>query len=191
MAPSLPLVLIGPMAAGKTTLARALSVRLGLPYAPLDWVAFSPMVLDGFDVRVYEEAETWADKHALRLPHLLPAVRAVLRDFGEYILDFGAGHAHFDEEEEREELAALLAPLPNVIRVLPAADPDAAVRICVERDQERWRRAGYDWDASRAEWHDRYVRSACFRQVAKRTVITGGRSVADCVEEIVAGLHDA
>jgi len=187
--PTLPIVLIGPMAAGKTTLSRALSSRLGLPYAPLDWVGFHAMVRDGLDVRAYEAAPSWAEQHAIRLPHLIAAAEGAVRDFPKFLLDFGAGHAHFDPPEEQARLAAVLGPLPNVFLILPTLDLDRAEAICLERDQARWAKHGHDWEETRAPFHRTYVRSACFRQVAKHTILTEGREIQACVDEMLGLLE--
>ncbi|MEL6341781.1 MAG: hypothetical protein AAFV53_01515 [Myxococcota bacterium] len=182
----LPIVLIGPMAAGKTTLSRALSAALGVPYAPLDWVGFNPMVLDGLDVRAYEAAGSWAERDAMRRPHHLAAVEAVLRDFSGFLLDFGAGHAHFEDGPEQDRLAALLAPLPNVFLLVPSIDPDEAEQICVRRDQQRWADSGQAWDPSRRGAHRDFARSASFRRVARHIILTEGRTVEDCVAEMIS-----
>lgn len=187
--PRLPLVLLGPMAAGKTTLSRAVSEALDLPYAPLDWVGFHTMVLDGLDVRAYEAADVWADRLALMEPHLIAVAESAVRHFRDFVLDFGAGHAHFETEGEIARLEAVLGPLPNVFLVLPCLDVHAAEAICQERDQARWREAGQTWDASRAPYHRAFVRSASFRRVAKHTILTEGRSVDECVDEITSLLQ--
>ena len=187
--PTLPIVLIGPMGAGKTTLSRALSEAVGVPYAPLDWVGFHAMVRDGLDVRAYEADETWADKHRRRMPHLIAAVEDAIRSFPEFLLDFGAGHAHFETEDEQARLRSVLGPLPNVFLVMPCADPAEAEAICLARDKARWAKAGHEWDATRAPYHRAFVRSEAFREVAKHTVLTEGRSVQDCVAEMLASLR--
>lgn len=187
--PTLPIVLIGPMGAGKTTLSRALSAAVGVPYAPLDWVGFHTMVRDGLDVRAYEADETWADKHRRRLPHLIAVAEDVIRSFPRFLLDFGAGHAHFETAEEQARLRAVLGPLPNVFLVMPCADLDEAEANCVARDKARWAQAGHEWDATRAPFHRAFVRSESFRQVAKHTVFTEGRSVEDCVAEMLERLR--
>lgn len=184
MSTTLPIVLIGPMAAGKTTLSRALSASLALPYAPLDWVAFHTIVRDGLDVRAYEDEKVWANRIALLRPHLVAAAEAAVRDFPGFVLDFGAGHAHFTEPDELARLDAVLGPLPNVFHVVPSLDPDETVRICLERDKARWAASGQTWDPSRGPFHEAFARSESFRRVAKHTVVTGDRSVEACVEEI-------
>lgn len=177
--------MVGPMAAGKTTLSRALSVAVGVPYAPLDWVGFHAMVRDGLDVRAYEAQSSWEARHRLRMPHLIAAAEAAVRDFPGFLLDYGAGFAHFDDPEHAARLRAVLDPLPNVIHVTTSLDPDEAAARCLARDRARWEAAGHACDASRESWHRTYAHSPCYPAVAKHTVVTHDRSVEDCVEEII------
>ncbi len=180
--------MIGPMAAGKTTLARAVSAALDLPYAPLDWIGFAPMVRHGLDVRAYEAASDWAARDAIRRPHCLAAAEAALRDFPDFVLDFGAGHAHADDPTDMARLEALLAPMPHVVWVRPHEDPDEGVRIVTARDQARFAAQGHAWDASREPALRAFVHSPCFPRLATMSVVTGGRDIDACVDEVVAAV---
>ena len=120
---------------------------------------------------------------------MLAAAEAAVRDFQGFVLDFGAGHAHFEAPAEVERIEAALGPLPNVFRVTPAADPEEAIRLSLARDQARWAEAGQTCDESRRPWVSTYVRSETIRRVAKHTIVTSDRDVEDCVDEMVALLR--
>jgi len=183
----MPIVLIGPPAAGKSTLAARLAAELGRQHVPLDAVRFYYYLKqDGFSFAEQMSQPNFAAVVAYWKPFEIVAAERVVAEFPDAVIDFGAGQAHYTDPDRRARLEAALGPLPDVVRLLPSADPDEAERICIERDRQR---LGEDWDPSRAELVGDFVRSASFAAVAKRTVITGdGRSVDDSLAELLEGL---
>ncbi len=178
-----PIVFIGPMAAGKTTLSKAVSRRLGRRYIPLDVLRYYYYLIQGMDFLAMFDRPVFADVVEFWKPYQLPTVRRVIAEFPDGVHDFGAGHAHFTDPDDRAGLREVLGPLPHVFLVLPCADLDRAERICGQRDRER---LGEQWDPTRGPYAREFVRSESFRDVAKHTVITDERSVEHCVDEILA-----
>ena len=178
-----PIVFIGPMAAGKTTLSKATAKRLGRRYIPLDVLRYYYYAAAGMDFLEMYERPVFEQVVEFWGPYHLPAVERVLNEFPEAVIDFGAGHAHFTRPDRRARLNELVGPIADVFLILPSADLDRATQISLERDRKR---LGDRWDPTREPFAEQYVRSPSFRDVAKHTIVTEGRSVEACVDEIVA-----
>ena len=185
LAVTLPVVIIGPMAAGKSTVAGALARRLGLSQVPLDAVRWYYHLADRFNFAEQLSEPGFAATVRHWEPYSIAAVERVLAEFPDSVIDFGAGHAHYEDPDRVLRLERALAPLPNVVLLLPSADLERAETICNARDQQR---LGPSWDPTRAEVNTGFVRSDCFRRVATQTVYVEERSVEETVDEIVAAL---
>jgi hypothetical protein len=187
--PTLPIVIIGPMAAGKSTVAGALSRRLQVPQVPLDAVRWYYHLKDGlrFSDQI-DHAKEGGFAAVVRYwePYSIAAVERVLTEFPDSIIDFGAGHAHFEDPDRVRRLEAALAPIENVILLMPSADVERTLALCTERDAER---LGPQRDATRDPVNERYVRSECFRRVCKTTVFVEDMTIDETVDHIVAGLR--
>lgn len=133
--PAVPVVFIGPMAAGKSTLARALARRTGLQLAPLDAIVWYVYLTQGYSFVEEPPGDAFADKVRHWEPHSIQAVERLLGDFPDAVFDFGAGHAHYEDPARVERLVRALEPVDNVVLVLPCADLDEAEAICNARDQ--------------------------------------------------------
>ena len=181
----LPIVIIGPMAAGKSTAARALARRLELRLVPLDGIRWYYHLQEGFSFSEEPSKAGFATVVRHWEPFSIAAVERVLAEFPDSLVDFGAGHAHYEDPGHARRLEAALASVPNVVLLLPSADLQHAEEICRARDQAR---LGPGWDASRVEVNARFVRSEQFRRVATHTVFVEGRSVDETVDAILQGL---
>ncbi len=182
----LPVAFVGPMGAGKSATARALARRVGVRLVPLDAIRWYYHLTDGFDFAADPAGLDFTAVVRHWEPFSIAAVERVVAEFPDGVIDFGAGHAHYEDPERVRRLEVALAAVPNVVLILPSADPDEADAICRARDQAR---LGPAWDPSRAEVNARFVRSACFRRVATHTVIAGDRTVDQVVDAVLAGLR--
>jgi hypothetical protein len=183
--PSLPIVIIGPMAAGKSTLARALSRRLGIRQVPLDAVRWYYHLVDGFDIAAQPEPGNFREVVRRWAPYSISAVERVLAEFPDAIIDFGAGHAHYDDPDHVRRLERALAPVRHVVWLRPFADHQRSAEVCARRDAER---LGPQHDPSRAEVNEDFLRSACFARVATHTITVEGRSIDEVADALVPAL---
>jgi hypothetical protein len=180
-----PTVFIGPMGAGKSTTARALATRTGQDLVPLDAIRWYYHLTDGFSFTEEPQGQGFLARVRHWEPFSIRAVERALAEFPDAIHDFGAGHAHYTDPARVERLAAALAPVPNVVLLLPFADLDRTERVCRERDEAR---LGPEYDPTRAGVNTMFVRSPVFRRVATHTVFVEGRPVDAVVEELLRRL---
>lgn len=183
--PRLPIVFIGPMAAGKSTTARTLAARLGLPLVPLDAIRWYYHLKDGLSFVEEAEQMDFPTKVAGWEPFSIRAVERALAEFPEAVHDFGAGHAHYGDPARVERLLAALAPIEHVVLVLPHADLDRTAAVCGARDRAR---LGAIHEPTRDVMNRTFIHSPVFRRVATHTVFVEGRSVDAVVDELVERL---
>ncbi len=182
-----PIVLIGPPASGKSTLAARLAADLGRRHVPLDAVRYYYFLCQsGYSLAEQMAQPDFAAVVAYWKPFEIEAAERVVAEFPDAVIDFGAGQAHYTDPQRIARLQAVLGPLPDVVLLLPSEDLDRAEQISIERDRER---LGPQYEPTRADLVSAFVRSECFRTVAKRTVITGdGRTVDDSYAILRSGL---
>lgn len=132
------IILIGPMGTGKSTIAQLLASQIqGLDRIPLD----SKGHLEGLyrkrskfsNFKNFEFVLTGTVLSSLKRPH---------------VIDFGAGHSIYEDEELREQMKKMCSEFRNVILLLPSKDKDISREILLERrkivsgsrkDKENWR----------------------------------------------------
>ncbi|MGH2584060.1 MAG: shikimate kinase [Dehalococcoidia bacterium] len=129
-------VLIGPQRAGKSTIARLLGPRLGVPVCSLDALRIGYYREIGYDEAVAQtirEREGFLGLYRHWKPFEIYAVERVLTEHRDCVFDFGAGHSVYDDEAQRARARQALAQFRNVVLVLPSPDPEESVRILRER----------------------------------------------------------
>lgn len=175
------LVLIGPIAAGKSSVAERLAERTGLRQIPLDAVRWYYYFQIGFDLAEQKRREREdgpLGRFAYWKPFEAYAVERALADFPDSIIDFGAGHSVQDDEALFARVKAALAPVPHVILLLPSPDVEEAVRILSERVPP-------DGRDEVAELNRGFLTNPSNARLATTTVYTGRRSPEEVCEEIL------
>jgi hypothetical protein len=94
-------VLIGPIAAGKSTLGKLLSVARGLPQCSIDDVRFRYYSEIGYDEsfakRLYQSEGFWG-LYRYWKPFEAHAVERVVEDHPNSVIDLGAGHSVYEDD---------------------------------------------------------------------------------------------
>jgi len=186
-----PIVLIGPMAAGKSTIADLLSKKLDIPRFEVDEHRWTYYAAQGYDNLKGEEIYKTQGINGL-IKHWKPyeaeTVVRVLADQPNSTIDFGAGHSVYDDATLFAKVEAALAPLPNVILLLPSADLDESVRICNECFIAQLSGENIEPDADTLALNEHFVKHPSNGRLAKLTIYTEGKSAEDTVAEIIPQL---
>lgn len=190
------IVLIGPMMAGKSTIGRLLSERLGLPQFILDdlrWEYFNEI---GYDE---DEARRIATSEAGRLglldywkPFEVHAVERVLTDHSNCVIDFGAGYTVQKDEALFGRVQRALAPYKHVILLLPSPDLEESITILNERMaallREHNQPEEHVPDVLKA--NEEFVRHPANGRLAKWVSYTQGKTPEETCMEIVKRLGE-
>lgn len=182
------LVLIGPAAAGKTTVGSLTAGILEVPFVDLDEVGGNYYAEVGWSIerlvqriglvgRVAAERE-WepARAHAVQ--------RAVIEHPG-VVLALGAGHTSYSDPRCLAEVRSALKGVPHVILLHPSPDRDVALaelrRRSLASKGTEWISSGHDF---LAEWLD----DAGTQSLATETVITAGLQADEVAAQIAAAV---
>ena len=177
------IILIGPPQSGKSTLARLLSTKLGLPRVSLDqarWDYYREIGYD--DILAAHIRETggfvalvfyWKEFDAY-------AVERVLADYPNSVIDFGAGHSVYESKELFERVRKALDPYPNVILILPSPDSEESIKILDERTKHLVGTYGQGFN-----WNEYFIRQPSNGALAKFTVYTQGKTPDETCDEII------
>lgn len=187
--PTGPIVLIGPVGAGKTTQGRLVAAALGVPHRDLDEVAWAfyaeaGYTEDAFALRAGRDG--FAAAHTWMCPARAYAVERLLAETpSAAVISLGAGHSHLEDPEQFQRVAKALASLEHVILLLPSPNLPRAVEMLRERSVrqrgDEWIRDGYDFIVH-------WVRDPCNARLATLTVYTEGRAPADTCDDILGAL---
>ena len=164
------IILIGPSGAGKSTIAEELSRKLNMPRLCLDRIAnrarktgFTPKFknVDEFNCFMISEV-----------------IKRAKQDNIPGVVDFGAGHSVYDDNEIFEKVISQLKPFKNIVLLLPSIDETLSLNIMANR--------------STGDKRDnlKFLRSSCNRELATMTIYGNGRTPSDIANEIILRIKE-
>jgi hypothetical protein len=186
----LDVILIGPTGAGKSTVGRLLADRLRIPLVSLDQVRFAYYAEIGYDMETATRLRREDYEGLLRYwePFDAHAVVRALADYPGSVFDFGAIHSVYDDPTLLQRVEDALAPYPNVILLLPSADPEESVRLLHERG-----RAGAQLDQATLDMWERIIRRFVTHpsnyRLAKETIYTAGQTPLETAEAVLTAVR--
>ncbi len=174
------IILIGPIRVGKSTIARLLSEKLGIPRCPMDqlrWKYYHEIGYDEQKVRMIGEQEGFLAVYNYWKVFEAYSVVRLLSEVEDCIIDFGAGHSVYEENELFIQVDEALKPFQHVILLLPSNDPEESIRILNERTGG-FIRNGFDF-------HKHFVTHPSNYKLAKHIIYTKEKSPEEVCEEII------
>jgi adenylate kinase family enzyme len=183
--PSLPIILIGPINAGKSTIAPLLASRLSVGRADLDKHCWDYYAAAGFEQSIADReyhAGGMDAAYAYTVQYYPAAVERILAVNPRHVIDFGAGHTVYRDAALFERVRQALAPIPNVVLLLPSPDPDESLRLLATR-------GAHPDPAFVASVNDWFIRDPSNAQLAAITVYTKDKTPEETCEEIVERLR--
>lgn len=182
------IVLVGPAATGKTTLGALVAARLGLAFVDIDEIGDDYYAEVGWSIdRLVDRIAVVGRVAAEREwePARAHAVVRTLEDHRGSVIALGAGHTSYTDATHLGTVRTALAPVRDVILVLPSLDRDRAL------DELRSRSVatkGTDWVSDGhdflAEWFD----DLGTRSLASTTHLTAGATPEESVPLLVTAL---
>lgn len=178
------IILIGPLGAGKSTLAALLAERLGVPRCPMDMERWPYMEEAGYDPAIADEIKR-RDRHygnvfAYWKRFEAHMVERLLAEHRGQVIDFGASQSVYEDEADFSRVQNALADYANVVLVLPSPDPAESLRVL----------KGRVWDgvAGGFDFQAHFVHHPSNRRLATLTVYTEGKTPAETCDEILSRL---
>ena len=159
------IILIGPSGAGKSTVGKKLSMITHMPQLCLDIIANRDRmtgVMEQFNNS--DEYNYYMIKTQLEIAEKngIPG-----------IVDFGAGHSVYDDENIFNNVKKLLEKFKNIVLLLPCYDLEKSLQILA-------RRSTGDYSPNR-----KFITSPCNRELATITVYENARNPDEIVSEIL------
>ena len=177
-----PVVLIGPVGVGKSTIAGLLAARMGWPQVSMDAVCAGYYAEVSADQAVSERPVVQGDgvRAAYRSwkPLEAYAVERILADHQHAVIDLGGGHSVQEDPTLFARVRAALAPVRNLALLLPSPDPEESVRVLTKR---RAPPVGFDW-------HRHFVTHPSNGALAKLVVYTAGQTPGQTCDALYKGL---
>lgn len=185
---STQIVLVGPAATGKTTLGALVAAQLGLAFVDIDEIGDDYYAEVGWSIdRLVDRIAVVGRVAAEREwePARAHAVVRTLEDHHGSVIALGAGHTSYTDAAHLRTVRAALAPVRDVVLVLPSLDRDEALpelrRRSVASKGTDWVSDGHDF---LAEWLD----DPGTRSLARTTHVTGDASPEESARLLVAAL---
>lgn len=175
------IVLIGPMSTGKSTIARELAKLTQMKRVPMDRVRWYYYLKDGFSIEKEESIESFTDVMTYWKPFEVKAVKRIISEFQDSVIDFGAGHSYYTDTNQFNEVRDTLAPLKNVILLLPSESKEESLKICNERLKERVKR---ELDKTETDANYEFIYHPSNYELAKHIVYTKDKSPEETAKEV-------
>ena len=187
------IVLIGPMSTGKGTIAQLLADKLGIPRYEMDELRHRFYGEMGYDEKL--ASKIIGDEGMMSLIHYWKpfeayAVERALEEFENCVIDFGAGHSVYEDEEFFSRVKTALEPVEKVILILPSPDLDRSVEIVNERFSDLLVREVGKVDQELLRLNEYFVRHPSNSMLAKKIVYTEGQTAEETTAEILKWIRD-
>lgn len=183
--PKKNIIIIGPVGVGKSTQGKLVAKALNKHSIDFDCIADDYYRANGFSSEKFQKAKKekgFLNAYRLWSPSLAYAVQQVVKDYTDCVLDFGAGHSHFEDELLFNDVKEALTDYKNIILLLPSADLDLSVSLlrqqCIENRNRDWIHNGYDFI-------EHWVKDHCNHDLATVTIYTDGQTPEQTCDEIL------
>lgn len=183
------LVIVGPAAAGKSTLGKLVAERLSTRFIDLDEVAKGYYDEVGWNLALLAERIAAVGRRRAEREWEVARAHAVERVVHEgqgAVIALGAGHTSFTHKHYFAKVKAALSNAGEVVLVLPTEDRGDALRTLRSRSIET---KGTDWISAGHDFLAQWLDDAGTREVSTAVIYTGRETPAQTAHRIVTWLE--
>ncbi|MFW5692391.1 MAG: shikimate kinase [Chloroflexota bacterium] len=186
------IILIGPMSAGKSTVAELLAEKLQIPQYAVDdhrWDYYKEIGYDEAEAsRIVESEQGMIGLISYWKPFEAYAVERVLATQSNCVIDFGAGHSFQEDPVLFERVRAAFQPHPYVVLLLPSPDLNESVDVLNARFEAMLQREVGTVDPELLKLNERFTKHSSNHRLAKLIVYTKGKTPYQTSDEIIEKL---
>ncbi|CDQ41554.1 MULTISPECIES: hypothetical protein [Virgibacillus] len=176
------IILIGPICAGKSTVAELLSDKTKIHRCTMDDLRFDYYKEIGFSEEQQNKIREdygYMAMYEYWKPFEAHAVKRVLEDYPNYIHDFGAGHSVYEDEGLFREVKDALGNYENVFLLLPSQNEMESINVLNERlKEETSNKEAY-------KLNEHFVKHKSNKLLAKQIIYTNGNSPEMIADKII------
>jgi shikimate kinase len=176
----LPIILMGPMATGKSSVASELTKQTGVPRAPLDMLRWYYYFKQGYSLEKDATFKSFSERLAYWKTFDVATIKNTIADFPESIIDFGAGHSYFPDEKQLKLIQETLASIQNIFLLLPNEDNEESFKICKTRLSTR-----DGIEAEKVEANRLFIEHPSTRALSKHIIYCKNESPAEIARRII------
>ncbi|MFH1121381.1 MAG: shikimate kinase [Bacteroidota bacterium] len=174
------IILIGPVATGKTTTAKLLSEKLNKPVISMDDLRFGYYKEIGYDdnhrKELFEKAGIMAIYQYGKIFDAY-SIERILADHQNCIFDFGGGNNASGFDFEIERIKKVLNPYRNIVLLIPSADKEETLKFIFKRR---------DLTPGQKELIEYLVYDDSYHKLAKHTVYVKDKTPEEVCNEILS-----
>ncbi len=189
--PKTGIIFIGPVCAGKSTQGKLVAKAIGKKSLSLDGVAKKYYEANGFGQSQFQKTikeNGFLEAYRQWQPSFAYAAQQVVKDYPDCVIDFGAGHSHYEDNSLFESVKEALSEYSNVIFLLPSPDLERSVSVIRERSiQQR----GWNWIVDGYDFIEHWVKDDCNHRLAKMTIYTDGKTPKETRDEILQAIKQS
>jgi shikimate kinase len=174
------IILIGPVRTGKSTLGKLLAQKLKLPQCSMDelrWKYYQEINYDQEFAQQLRKKEGFLGIYQYWKPFEAYAVERLLFENSNCVIDFGAGHSVYEDEQLFQQVQKVLEPYNNVVLILPSPDLEESIQILNQRT------GGFI--SNNFNFHEHCVKHHSNHDLAKFTVYTKGKLPEETRDDIL------
>lgn len=174
------IILLGPVAVGKTTTARLISEKINKPVISLDNLRFDYYKEIGYDHTHMKELHKKAGIMAIfQYGKIFDAysIERVLEDHQNCIFDFGGGNIVCGYDFDLKRIQKALKPYENVVFLVPSKDKEETLEFIYKRREI---------EASDRKLIEYLVNNHSNYEIAKHTVFVKDKSPEEVCDEVLS-----
>lgn len=167
------IILIGPICVGKSTQADLLSEKLSMPRCDVDEIRLKYYKEIGYDEKEADELRRHGFEQLYKYwkQFEIHTVERIVQEYQGYIIDFGAGHSVYEDNEYFDRAKKALKNEQFIILLLPSMDMRESIEILNARND--------------VKINGHFVKHESNYKLAKYTVYTKDKQPEETCEDIL------